>query len=152
LPSLNVDVPALKMIHAKDVQKVQRHQKSSNKCTIWYWMTGAWNFWDNRHFKRTCRIYFAWRIGYEKVLRKMVAALAHSRSNTHSRENLWTVLGAFWPRPTTLLPPRSNGKPEAASAVVELLMMGIRMPETCWAVFKQVTNLRNYCIDRKSVV
>ena len=40
LPSLNVAVPALKMIHVKDVQKVQ-HQKSLNKCTIWYWMTGG---------------------------------------------------------------------------------------------------------------
>ena len=35
------------------------------------------------------------------------------------------------PQQTTLLPPRSNGKPEAATAVVELLMMGMRMPETC---------------------
>jgi len=35
------------------------------------------------------------------------------------------------PRPTTLLPPRSNGKPEAATAVYKLLMMGMRMPETC---------------------
>jgi len=34
------------------------------------------------------------------------------------------------PRPTALLPPRSNGKPEAATAFVELLMMGARMPET----------------------
>jgi hypothetical protein len=41
LPSLNVAVPALKMIHVKDVQKVQQHQKSLNKCTIWYWMTGG---------------------------------------------------------------------------------------------------------------
>jgi hypothetical protein len=40
LPSLNVAVPALKMIHVKDVKKVQQHQKSLNKCTIWYWMTG----------------------------------------------------------------------------------------------------------------
>jgi hypothetical protein len=23
------------------VQKVQQHQKSLNKCTIWYWMTGG---------------------------------------------------------------------------------------------------------------
>jgi hypothetical protein len=38
-------------------------------------------------------------------------------------------------------------KPEAATAVVELLMMGVRTPETCWAVHKrQVINLRNYCI------
>jgi len=41
LPSLNVAVPALKMIHMKDVQKVQHPQKSLNKCMIWYWMTGG---------------------------------------------------------------------------------------------------------------
>ena len=35
------------------------------------------------------------------------------------------------PRPTALLPPRSNGKPEAAAAVDKLPMMGMRMPETC---------------------
>ena len=38
-------------------------------------------------------------------------------------------------------------KPEAATTVVELLMMGVRTPETCWAVHKrQVINLRNCCI------
>jgi hypothetical protein len=35
------------------------------------------------------------------------------------------------PRPTTLLPPRSNSKPEAATEVYKLQMMGKRMPETC---------------------
>ena len=35
------------------------------------------------------------------------------------------------PRPTALLSPRSDGKQEAATAIVELLMMGIRTPETC---------------------
>ena len=35
------------------------------------------------------------------------------------------------PRPTALLPPCSNGKPEAATAVYKLLMMRKRMPETC---------------------
>jgi hypothetical protein len=41
----------------------------------------------------------------------------------------------------------STAKPEAATAVVELLMMGVRMPETRWAVHKQqVINLRNCCI------
>jgi len=50
------------------------------------------------------------------------------------------------PRPTALLPPRSNGKPESATAA-ELLMMGMKMLETCWSVFKrQATNLRNCCI------
>jgi len=38
-------------------------------------------------------------------------------------------------------------KPEAATAAVELLMMGVRTPETCLAVHKrQVINLRNCCI------
>ena len=38
-------------------------------------------------------------------------------------------------------------KPEAATAVVEFLMMGMRTPETCWAVHEhQVINLRNCCI------
>ena len=35
------------------------------------------------------------------------------------------------PRPTALLPPRSNGKPEAATAVDELLVIGMRIPEIC---------------------
>jgi hypothetical protein len=42
-----------------------------------------------------------------------------------------SVVGRGRPQPTTLLPPRSNGKPEAATAVDKLLMMGMRMPETC---------------------
>jgi hypothetical protein len=40
-------------------------------------------------------------------------------------------------------------KPEAATAIVELLMMGVETPETCWAVHRskrQVMNLRNCCI------
>jgi len=46
------------------------------------------------------------------------------------------------PRTTTLLPPRSYGKPVAAAADDRLLIMGIRMPETCCAVFKrQAINL-----------
>ena len=38
--------------------------------------------------------------------------------------------GPHRPRPTALLPPRSNGKPEAATAVDKLLMMGM-VRETC---------------------
>jgi hypothetical protein len=33
--------------------------------------------------------------------------------------------------PVALLPPRSEGKPEAAVKVDRLLMMDIRMPEIC---------------------
>ena len=48
-----------------------------------------------------------------------------------------SVLGPNRPQPTTLLPLRSKGKPEAATAVDKPLMMGMRMPETCCAVFKR---------------
>jgi hypothetical protein len=64
-----------------------------------------------------------------------------------SRLFINTFLTPARPRPTTLLPPRSNGKPEEATAVYKLLMMGKRMPETCWAVFeRRGTNLRDWCI------
>jgi hypothetical protein len=29
-------------------------------------------------------------------------------------------------------------KPEAATAVLDLLMMGVRTPEICWAVYKRL--------------
>jgi hypothetical protein len=56
--------------------------------------------------------------------------------------SLWFYLGALLvvvtrPRPTTLLPLRSKVKPEAVSAVVKLLMMGVEAPETCWATHKR---------------
>ena len=41
----------------------------------------------------------------------------------------------------------TKGKPEAATAVIELLMMGGRTPETCWDVNKRQDNkLENCCI------
>jgi hypothetical protein len=71
----------------------------------------------------------------------------------HGRCMIWTqvVVGPAGrpdrPLPTTLLPPRSNSKPEAPTAVDRLLMMGKMMPEACWAVFKrQAINLRDWCI------
>jgi hypothetical protein len=51
------------------------------------------------------------------------------------------------PQPTALLLPRSNGKTRGSTAVVELLMMGVKMPKTRSAVHKrQVINLKNCCI------
>ena len=44
-------VPALKMIHVKDVQKVQQHQKSLNKSTIWYVLDTIWYVLDDRRMK-----------------------------------------------------------------------------------------------------
>ena len=40
-----------------------------------------------------------------------------------------SVVGRGRPRPAALLSPRSNGKPEAATAVDKLLMMGMKAPE-----------------------
>jgi len=41
----------------------------------------------------------------------------------------------------------TNVKPEAATAVIELLMMGGKTPETCWAVNKYQDNkMKNCCI------
>ena len=38
-------------------------------------------------------------------------------------------------------------KPEAVTVVIELMMMGGKKPETCWAVNKRQDNkLENYCI------
>ena len=58
---------------------------------------------------------------------------------------------SWWP---TAQPPTQHEchhntrvKPEAATAVIELLMMGGKMPKTCWAVHKcQDNKLENCCI------
>jgi hypothetical protein len=39
-------------------------------------------------------------------------------------------------------------KPEAVTAVIELLMMGGKTPETCWAVNKRQNNERKNCCIR----
>jgi len=73
--------------------------------------------------------------------------LQHKLIGFYDRDEKCLQRGTDWVLKWSSLPPRSNGKPEAATAVVELLMMGMRMPETCWPVFKrQVINLRNCCI------
>ena len=58
------------------------------------------------------------------------------------------VVGPAGPTTNTArLSPRYEGKPEAATAVIELLMIGGKTPETCSAVNKRQDNkLENYCI------
>ena len=42
-------------------------------------------------------------------------------------------------------------KPEAATAVIELLMMGGKTPETCWAVNKRQDNKLKNCCTRLAI-
>jgi hypothetical protein len=78
--------------------------------------------------------------------------IIHSNKSTNQMHQSFRFIArrsntAHRPQPTTLLPPCSNGKPEAATAVYRLMMMGKRMPETCWDVFEpQAINLRDWCI------
>jgi hypothetical protein len=83
------------------------------------------------------------RMPSKKLLNMFRAFYAHHQEPTNSSSTLWfyrrnmvvavmlVVVGPDRPRPTELLPPCSNGKPEYAAAVDRLLMMGIRIPETC---------------------
>jgi hypothetical protein len=64
-----------------------------------------------------------------KMRRKNEEALTRVGSQRHRIYIYIYILDR--PRPTTLLPPRSNGKPDEVTAVYKLLMMGKRMPETC---------------------
>jgi hypothetical protein len=52
-----------------------------------------------------------------------------------------------WPRTQHDYHHDTKVKPEAATAVIELLRMGGKTPETCWAVNKRQDNkLKNCCI------
>jgi hypothetical protein len=59
--------------------------------------------------------------------------------------SLSTAVTAYrWKVVVALLPPLFNDTPEVATAVCKLLMMSVRMPETCLAAFKRKTiNLRD---------
>jgi len=62
---------------------------------------------------------------------------------------LWSGQPAWLARPRTQhnYHHDTKVKPEAATAVIELLMMGGKTPETCWAVNKRQDNkLKNCCI------
>ena len=65
------------------------------------------------------------------IIRSLSTAVAASGLPLERGDSSVVGRGRDRPRPTNLLSPRSNGKPEAATAVDKLLMMGMRMPETC---------------------
>ena len=56
---------------------------------------------------------------------------------------LLVVVGPARPRTQHNCHHDTKVKPEAATVVIELLMMGVETPETCWATKCQVINLWN---------
>jgi len=85
--------------------------------------------------------YFTWRLFTAQhvsgiltpIIRSSTTAVAATGFTDHDQQH-W-----YHHAPTV--------KPEAATAVVELLMMGMRTPKMCWAVNKhQVKYWRNFCI------
>ena len=65
------------------------------------------------------------------IIRSLSTAVAASGLPLECGGSSVVVVGPAGPTATTLLPPHSNGKPEAATVVDRLLMMGMTMPETC---------------------
>ena len=73
------------------------------------------------------------------------SSAAHINKFWKELERCWPWSGR--PRPTTLQPPRSNGKTRGCYCSCKLLIMGGEGTETCWATHKpQVINLWNCCI------
>jgi len=73
------------------------------------------------------------------------SSAAHINKFWKELERCWPWSGR--PRPTTLQPPRSNGKTRGCYCSCKLLIMGGEGTETCWATHKpQVINLWKCCI------
>ena len=126
-------------------------------CTIWRsWIRATWYNYENNQQDALYRLIY-----YSK-------SALHVSDNVfgHHQEHLtvFTVSGSVHPSCCRLLlvvvgptgPTTTNSTAITRAPTVnqrlllqllQLLMMGMRMPETCWAIFKrQVINLRNCCI------
>ena len=87
---------------------------------------------------------------FSPIIRSSMTAVAASGFTFVSWWHSWCVRGRGRPaRPRTQHDCHHNTKvkPNAATAVIELLMMGGKTPETCWAVNKHQDNkLEDCCI------
>jgi len=95
LLSLNMAVRTLKMIHVKDIQKVQQNQKSLNKCTIWYWMKVR-EIAETTGISKECVGYILHeKLDIKKLCAKWVPHLLTADQNTLAWKSLnsaWSVL------------------------------------------------------------
>jgi hypothetical protein len=83
-----------------------------------------------------------WRLFTAQHVSGILTAIL--RSSTTAVAASGFTFGAWWYQCYHHAP---TVKLEAATTVVEILMMGVRTPETRWAVHKrQVINLRNFCM------
>jgi hypothetical protein len=95
--------------------------------------------------------FIAWRLFSAQHVSGVFTPIIRS-STTAAAASGWSCCWSWScrsprPRTTALLLSRSEVKPEAATAVVELPIMGVRTPETCWKENKhQAINWRNCCI------
>ena len=65
------------------------------------------------------------------ILMPIIRSLSSAVAASGLPLECWNVVVAVLLVVVGRLPPRYNCKPEAATAVDKLLMMGMRMPETC---------------------
>ena len=141
------------------------HRKLYPSCTEMWWLT-FWHqsFTFNSNKSPTWCNKFS--VYYPDVCLQLNMFQAFSRSSSGAQWLQWQplVLPSYcgdsravfvvepaswlaWPRTQNDYHHYTKVKPEAATAVIELLMMGGKTPKTCWGVNKRQDNkLKNCCI------
>jgi hypothetical protein len=123
-----------------------------------YFHSGWWSIWINEIYSRkldknlcfVCCVCVDCITSRWLTQRNDIAQITVSTFQTNflfDYMKLYTHLFLFRPRTQHDYHHDTKVKPEVAAAVIELLMMGGKTPEICWAVNKRQDNkLKNRCI------